>query len=96
METTLKNLIAVQDVLIGVQTSEHNDFVLVQGEATIDLDEFDLRPQEIEKFGKILKKMNAKLAESFQKQFPATSVISEIRSKPYTQFQMTQPLSASS
>ncbi len=81
MENYSKNLVAVEDLLIAVQVSDGNDIVVVQAEATVDLAEFDLTPQEIKKFSKILRKMNAMLAESFQKQFPATSVISEIRSQ---------------
>ncbi len=81
MENFSKNLVAVEDLLIAVQISDNDDIVVVQAEAIIDLAEFDLTLQEIEKFRKILRRMNASLAESFQKQFPATSVISEIRSK---------------
>ena len=81
METSNKNLIAVEDLLIAIEITDSNKLVVVQGEAVVDLAEFNLTPQEIEKFGKILRIMNAKLAESFQKQFPTTSVISEIRQK---------------
>ena len=70
-----------KEVLIAVQIIGTDDVVVVQGEATVDLDQFNLTPQEVEKFGKILRVINAKLAESFQTQFPATSVISEIRTK---------------
>ena len=81
MENYSKNLVAVEDLLIAVQVSDGNDIIVIQGEASVDLAEFDLTPEEIKKFSKILRKMNALLAESFQKQFPASSVISEIRSQ---------------
>jgi hypothetical protein len=78
MEISSQNLVAVEDLLIAVQITDTDDVVVVQGEAIVDLAEFNLTPEEVEKFGKILRVINAKLAESFQKQFPATSVISEI------------------
>ncbi len=81
MEISSQNLVAVEDLLIAVHITDTNDVVVVQGEAIVDLAEFNLTPKEVEKFGKILRVINAKLAESFQKQFPATSVISEIRVK---------------
>ena len=81
MEISSQNLVAVEDLLIAVQIIDTDDIVVVQGEATVDLAQFNLTPEEVEKFGKILRVINAKLAESFQKQFPATSVISEIRVK---------------
>jgi hypothetical protein len=81
MESKNENLIAVEELLIAIEISNTDELVIVQGEARIDLAEFNLTPQEIEKFDKIFKKMNITLAESFQTQFPAVSVISEIRQK---------------
>ena len=83
MERYLDKLVAVESLLIAVEISESDEVVLVDAEAVLDLTEFNLTPQEVEKFDKILKKINVSLAESFQKRFPATSVISEIRSQPY-------------
>jgi hypothetical protein len=81
METSRENLIAVEDLLIAIEICDSNELLIVHGEAIIDLAEFNLTPQEIEKFDQILKIMNIRLAESFQNQFPAASVISEIRRK---------------
>ena len=81
MERYLEKLVAVESLLIAVEISEGDEVVLVDAEAVLDLTEFDLTPQEAEKFNKIFKKMNVSLAESFQKRFPASSVISEIRSQ---------------
>ena len=81
MERYLEKLVAVESLLIAVEISESDEVVLVDAEAVLDLTEFDLTPQEAEKFNKIFKKMNVSLAESFQKRFPASSVISEIRSQ---------------
>lgn len=80
MENFSENLVAVEELLIAVQISD-NDIVIIQGEAIVDLAEFNLTNQEVEKFRKIFLKINAKLAESFQEQFPASSVISEIKLK---------------
>ncbi|NMG18209.1 hypothetical protein [Brasilonema bromeliae] len=81
MKNSPQDLVAVEDLLIAVQITDTDDIVIVQGEAIVDLAEFNLTPQEVDKFEKILKTINGRLAESFQKQFPATSVISEIRKK---------------
>jgi len=80
-----KNLVAVEDLLMAVEISGTDEIVIVQGEAVVDLAEYDLTPQELAKFRQIFQRLNAKLAESFQKQFPASSVVSEIRSKSHSQ-----------
>ncbi|MDP8964788.1 MAG: hypothetical protein M3O33_12560 [Cyanobacteriota bacterium] len=72
-------LVAIEDLLIAVQFSNESEVELVQGEALIDLSEFNLTPQEVQKFQQILRKLNSELAKSLQKAHPATSVISEIR-----------------
>jgi hypothetical protein len=74
-------LVAIEDLLIAVQFSNGTEVELVQGEAIIDLSEFNLTPQEVHKFQQILRKLNSELAKSLQKAHPATSVISEIRSQ---------------
>ena len=84
METSSKNLIAVEDLSIVIEISNSDELIVVQGEAVVDLAKFNLTQQEIEKFDKILRIMSVKLAASFQKQFPTTSVISEIRQKSST------------
>ena len=81
MDISSKNLVAVEDLLIAIQIAETDEVVVVEAEAVIDLAEYNLTPLEVEKFTKIFRRINFKLAESFQKQFPATSVFSEIRSK---------------
>ncbi|MEH1771183.1 MAG: hypothetical protein V7L30_33200 [Nostoc sp.] len=81
MENSSPNLVAVEELLIAVQIPDNNDVVVVGAQAVVDLAPFNLTPQEIQKFQKIFRSMNAKLAESFQEPFTATSVISEIRSK---------------
>ncbi|MBD2771900.1 hypothetical protein [Iningainema tapete] len=80
MENFSENLVAVEELLIAVQISD-NDIVIIQGEAIVDLAEFNLTYQEVEKFRKIFMKINAKLAESFQEKYPASSVLSEIKLK---------------
>lgn len=82
MDNSSKDLVAVEEILIAVEVSDLNDVVILQGQAIVDLAEFELTPQETVKFKKIFEKVNAKLAESLYEQFPATSVISEIRVKP--------------
>jgi hypothetical protein len=74
-------LVAIEDLLIAVEFSKESEVEFVQAEAIIDLSEFDLTPQEVHKFQQILRKLNSELAKSLQKAHPATSVISEIRSK---------------
>lgn len=77
----LSNLVAVEDLLIAVQCPNQDDIQIIQAEAAVNLDKFNLTPQEIYKFQLILKELNSELAKSLEEQHPAVSVISEIRSK---------------
>ena len=81
MQNFSEDLVAVEQLFLAVQISDLNDVVVVDAEAIIDLRDFNLTPEEIDKFKDIFRKLNSKLAASFQKQYPASSVISEIRSK---------------
>ncbi len=81
MQNFSEDLVAVEQLFLAVQISDLNDVVVVDAEAIIDLTEFNLTPEEIDKFKDIFRKLNSKLVASFQKQYPASSVISEIRSK---------------
>lgn len=81
MEDFSKDLIAVEELFIAVEISGTDKIVVIQADAILDLSEFNLTPQKTEKFQNILMKLNGKLADSFQKLFPACSVISEIRSQ---------------
>lgn len=81
MENYSKNLIAVVEMLLAVQVPNSEDLVIVEANGVLDLADFNLNPIEIEKFQRIIRKLNFHLAVSLQEQHPASSVISEIRPK---------------
>ena len=81
MQNFSEDLVAVEQLFLAVQISDLNDVVVVDAEAIIDLTEFNLTPEEIDKIKDIFRKLNSKLVASFQEQYPASSVISEILSK---------------
>ncbi|RCJ26171.1 hypothetical protein A6770_26525 [Nostoc minutum NIES-26] len=81
MDKSSKDVEAVEEIFIAIEVSELNNVVILQGSAIVDLAEFQLTPQETMKFKRIFEKVNTKLAESLYEQFPATSIISEIRVK---------------
>ncbi|OKH34389.1 hypothetical protein NIES2101_39085 [Calothrix sp. HK-06] len=78
MKNHSKDLVALEEILLAVQIVNSDNIGIVDVKATLDLDEFDLTPEEVDKFQKIFRRLNNKLAESLQKQHPACSVISEI------------------
>ncbi|ACC81819.1 hypothetical protein [Nostoc punctiforme] len=81
MNNVSKDLEALEEIFIAIEVPDLNDVVILQGSAIVDLAEFQLTPQETMKFKKIFEKVNTKLAESLYEQFPASSIISEIRVK---------------
>lgn len=78
MKNHSKDLVVVEEILLAVQILNSDNIAIVDASASLDLDEFDLTPEQIKKFQKIFRKLNHQLAESLQKQHPACSVISEI------------------
>jgi hypothetical protein len=62
-----------------VRFSNRSAVEVVEAEAKVDLAEFDLTQQEIDKFRTIIKKLNDSLAESLQKRCSAVSIVSELR-----------------
>jgi len=58
MDNSSKDLVAVEEILIAVEVSDLNDVVILQGQAIVDLAEFELTPQETVKFKKIFEKVN--------------------------------------
>ena len=81
MQNFSEDFVAVEQLFLAVHISDLNDVVVVDAEAIIDLTEFNLTPEEINKIKDIFRKLNSKLVASFQEQYPASSVISEILSK---------------
>jgi 5,10-methenyltetrahydromethanopterin hydrogenase len=81
MENFSEDLVAVEELFLAVQIFDSDTIIVVDGKAIVDLAEFHLTPEEIEKFKKIFRKLNHELSVSLQKHHPASSVISEIRSK---------------
>ncbi len=79
MENT-SNFAVVENLMLAVRFSNRVSVEIVEAEAKVDLAEFELTPQELEKLGIIIKKLNNALAESLQKRCSAVSIISELRS----------------
>jgi hypothetical protein len=72
-------LAVVENLLIAVRFSNRSAVEVVEAEAKVDLAEFDLTQQEIDKFRTIIKKLNDSLVESLQKRCSAVSIVSELR-----------------
>ncbi|NJL84758.1 MAG: hypothetical protein HC886_00315 [Leptolyngbyaceae cyanobacterium SM1_1_3] len=77
-------LCIVEDLLVAVEPHQHEDqdVVLVSAKACLDLSGYHLSAAELSKLMRILKDLNAQLAESLQRDYPAASVVLEICSKP--------------
>jgi hypothetical protein len=73
------NLAVVENFLIAVRFSNRSAVEVVEAEAKVELAEFEMTPQEVQKLGKIIKRLNASLAESLQKRCSAVSIVSELR-----------------
>jgi hypothetical protein len=69
----------VENLMLAVRLSNRVSVEIVEAEAKVDLTEFDLTPQELEKLGTIIKRLNNAMAESLQKQCSAVSIVSELR-----------------
>jgi hypothetical protein len=72
-------LAVVENLMLAVRFSNRVAVEVVEAEAKVDLSEFDLTPQELEKFSTIIKRLNNAMAESLQKSCSAVSIISELR-----------------
>ncbi|BAZ16753.1 hypothetical protein NIES4071_86310 [Calothrix sp. NIES-4071] len=68
-------------MFLAIQISGSDDISIVNAKAILDLEEFNLTPEEMQKFKIIFVKLNKQLADSLYEQYPTSSVISEIRPK---------------
>ncbi|HEY9666314.1 MAG TPA: hypothetical protein V6C91_05885 [Coleofasciculaceae cyanobacterium] len=75
----LENLAVVESLMLAVRFSNRAAVEVVQAEAKVNLAEFDLTPQELEKLSTIIKRLNEAMAESLQKRCSAVSIVSELR-----------------
>jgi hypothetical protein len=73
------NLAVVENLMIAVRFSNRTTVEVIEAEAKVDLAEFDLTPQEVQKLGTILRRLNDELAESLQKRCSAVSIISALQ-----------------
>lgn len=65
--------------MLAVRLSNRAAVEVVEAEAKVNLAEFDLTPEELEKFSTIIKRLNDAMAESLQKRCSAVSIVSELR-----------------
>jgi hypothetical protein len=72
-------LAVVENLLIAVRLSNRSAVEVVEAEAKVDLAEFELTQEEVDKFRTIIKKLNDSLAESLKKRCSAVSIVSELR-----------------
>lgn len=73
------HLTLVENLAIAVRFSNRASVEVVTAEATVDLAEFELAPQEVQKLKIILQRLNKQLAQSLEKYCSAVSLTSEIR-----------------
>ncbi len=73
------HLTLVENLAIAVRFSNRATVEVVTAEAIVDLAEFELAPQEIQKLTVILQRLNKELAHSLEKHCSAVSLTSEIR-----------------
>lgn len=78
METS-ENLAVIEHFLIAVRFSNRAAVEVVEAEAKVDLSEFELTPQEVQKLKAIVKRLNNELAKSLEKSCSAVSITSDLR-----------------
>jgi hypothetical protein len=76
---TSDNLAVIEHFLIAVRFSNRAAVEVVQAEAKVDLAEFELTPQEVQKLRAIVKMLNNELAKSLERSCSAVSITSELR-----------------
>jgi hypothetical protein len=77
--THSQNLAVVEDLLVAVECTEAGQTQIVDSRIEIDLAEFDLTPEELKKFSRLLHKINRKVMDALAEVCPAVSISAEIR-----------------
>lgn len=76
-----KEVVLINDLLLAVPCYEEDVPVVLQATINLDLSEFELTPEEISKFRKIMQQFNYSLSDAFSKSCLAASVTTEIQPK---------------
>jgi hypothetical protein len=76
--TRFQNLALVEEFFFVISLTEETEPISITAE--IDLTEFNFSPGDIHKLERLCRKVELALIDAFSQQFPAASVIVEIRS----------------
>lgn len=71
----------LEDLWVAVECTEAGQTQIVDSRIEIDLTDFDLTPEELEKFSRLLAKINRKVMDALSEVCPAVSISTEIRSR---------------
>lgn len=76
-----KEVVLTNDLLLAVPCYQEDVLVILKATINLDLSEFELTPEEIYKFRKIMQQLNYSLSDAFSKSCLAASVTTEIQPK---------------
>jgi hypothetical protein len=79
--TNSQKLAVVEDLLVAIECTEAGKTEVIDSRIEIDLAEFDLSPEELQKFSGLLHKLNQKVTDALAEVCPAVSISAQIRSK---------------